>query len=227
MKRNNFLLSFRPLSLECDRSQGEFAVESQSSEECDAAPICSEVLVVQIPVWAALDLPGQWSHCHQSWDKTIPHFSPLGCDSSCSAHLVARSWEPAAAGAQVRTSQASTLSTHTPDLHQGATFRAFTKQEVQDSGRATVPETAMVLLPEAIQWVDGFPEIESEKRAESRLTCGTPTWKEWSRKDKPSNETERCRRKFKTLQEIGKKVKTIWSIYRECYALTRRNGQHW
>ena len=74
--------------------------------------------------------------------------------------------------------------------------------------------------------MDGFPEIESEKKAESRLTCGTPTWKEWSRKDKPSNETERCRRKFKRLQEIGKKVKTIWSIYKECYALTRRNGQH-
>ena len=72
--------------------------------------------------------------------------------------------------------------------------------------------------------MDGFPEIESEKRAESRLTCGTPTRKECSRKDKPSNEAERCRRKFKRLQEIGKKVKTIWSIYRECYASTRRNG---
>lgn len=155
------------------------------------------------------------------------HFSPLGCDSSCLARLAASSWGPAAAGAQVRTSRASTLFTWTLDLHQGATLRAFTKQEVQDSGHATVPETAMVLLLETIQWEDGFPEIESEKQAESRLTCGTPTWKEWSRKDKPSNETERCRRKFKRLQEIGKKVKTIWPIYREYYALTRRNGQHW
>ena len=59
MKRNNFLLSFTCLSLECDRSQGEFTVQSQSSAEGDAAPICSEVLMAQIPVWAALDLPGQ------------------------------------------------------------------------------------------------------------------------------------------------------------------------
>ena len=132
------------------------------------------------------------------------HFSPLGCDASCLAHLAASSWGPAAAGAQVRTSRASTLFTGTLDLHQGATLGAFTKQEVQDSGHATVPETAMVLL-ETIQWEDGFPEIESEKWAESRLTRGTPMWKEWSRKDKPSNETERCRRKFKRLQEIGKK----------------------
>lgn len=86
------------------------------------------------PVWAALDLPGPWCHCCQSWEKATPHFGPPGCDSLCLAHWVTSSWVPAAPGAQVRTDGASTLFTRPLYIHQGATLGAFNKQEIQVLG---------------------------------------------------------------------------------------------
>lgn len=58
---------------------------------------------------------------------------------------------PATPGAQVRTDGASTLFTRPLYIHQGATLRAFNKQEIQGSGDETLLETDMALLLGAIQ----------------------------------------------------------------------------